>query len=218
MAERSENTQDTQALGEVERLEEAMVGDPPAAKGGRSRKPTDQPGPGTATDSEAKETAGMELVPTEESDPSVGPVPGHLTIRELEMIPKMEELRTLEEIPVGGRTNIEPEVIAAISGAASQAVPGVSSLGTASLRRSIRERVGSAERRARGIEVEVGRREVILDINLRVIYGYSIPAVVIQVREVVADRLLRLGGLEAKEINVKVIGIEFPDRTPGRVD
>ena len=119
---------------------------------------------------------------------------------------------------MGGRTNIEPEVIAAISGAAAQAVPGVSSLGTASLRRSIRERVGSAERRARGIEVEVGRREVILDINLRVIYGYSIPAVVIQVREVVADRLLRLGGLEAKEINVKVIGIEFPDRTPGRVD
>ena len=218
MAEISENTEDTQALGEVERLEDAMVGDPPAAKGGRSRKPTDQPGPGTATDSEAKETAGMELVPTEESDPSVGPVLGHLTIRELEMIPKMGELRNLEEISVGGRTNIEPEVIAAISGAAAQAVPGVSSLGTASLRRSIRERVGSAERRARGIEVEVGRREVILDINLRVIYGYSIPAMVIQVREVVADRLLRLCGLEAKEINVKVIGIEFPDRTPGRVD
>ena len=43
MAEISENTEDTQALGEVERLEDAMVGDPPAAKGGRSRKPTDQP-------------------------------------------------------------------------------------------------------------------------------------------------------------------------------
>ncbi len=140
-----------------------------------------------------------------------------LTITELEMMPKMEELRRLEEIPVYGTTNIEPAVIGAIAGVAAEAIEGVASLGATSLRRTIGERIGGAERRARGVEVEVGRREVILDINLRMIYGYSIPKAVIQVRQHVADRLLNLCGLEAKEINVRVVGIEFPPRMPGRV-
>ena len=45
-----------------------------------------------------------------------GQVMGRLTIRELEMMPKLEEIRRLEEIPVGGVTNIEAEVIGAIAG------------------------------------------------------------------------------------------------------
>ena len=66
--------------------------------------------------------------------------------------------------------------------------------------------------------MEAGRREAILDIDLRVVYGYSIPEVVIKVRENVAHRLLEVCGLIAKEVNVDVVGIDFPDRTPGRVD
>lgn len=142
---------------------------------------------------------------------------GRLTIRELEMMRKMEELSKLEQVPVGGATNIRPEVIASIAGRAAESVPGVVSLGTPSLRRVVRERLGGAERKARGVNVEAGRREAILDINLRVIYGYSIPQIVVQVREMVADGLLRLCGLEAKEINIRVTSIEFPDRMPSRV-
>jgi uncharacterized alkaline shock family protein YloU len=142
-------------------------------------------------------------------------VMGGLTIRELEMMPKMEEIRKLEEIPVGGTTNIEPEVIGAIAGMAARSVEGVASLGTASLRRTIRERLGSAENR--GVEVEAGQREVILDINIKMIYGYSIPRTVVKIRETVADRLLRLCGLVAKEINIRVTSLEFPARMPGRV-
>ncbi len=146
-----------------------------------------------------------------------GQVMGGLTIRELEMMRKMDEIDRLEEIPVGGITSIEPEVIGAIAGVAAQSVAGVASLGNASLRRTIRERFGHAERRARGVDVEAGRREAILDINVRVVYGYSIPQTVISVRQVVADRLLNLCGLVAKEINVRVTSIEFPPRMPGRV-
>ena len=145
-------------------------------------------------------------------------VMGHLTIRELEMMSKMEELRRLEEIPVGGMTNIQPEVIGAIAGVATQSVDGVASLGTTSLRRTLSERLGGAERRARGVEVEVGTREAILDISVRISYGHSIPTVVAAVRRAVAANLLTLCGLVAKEINVRVVGMEFPDRMPGRVE
>ena len=161
---------------------------------------------------------GRENGPGELSVASGALVMGHLTIRELEMMSKMEEIRRLEEIPVGGMTNIQPEVIGAIAGVATQSVDGVASLGTTSLRRTLSERLGGAERRARGVQVEVGTREAILDISLKVAYGHSIPTVVAAVRRAVASNLLTLCGLVAKEINVRVVGMEFPDRMSGRVE
>ena len=139
-------------------------------------------------------------------------------IREQEMAARMAEIAKLEEIEVGGETDIEDEVIAAIAGVAAREVEGVASLGASSIRATIAERVGGREERARGVGVEVGRREAILDIDLRVQYGYSIPETVVEVRHNVAGKLLTLCGLVAKEINVDVVGIEFPDRMPGRVE
>jgi uncharacterized alkaline shock family protein YloU len=64
----------------------------------------------------------------------------------------------------------------------------------------------------------VGTKEAIIDLTLNVIYGFSIPNVIIEVRKKVASRLLELCGLIAKEISVKVVGIEFPERMPGRLE
>ena len=66
--------------------------------------------------------------------------------------------------------------------------------------------------------MEAGRREAILDIDLRIVYGFSIPETVVKVRQNVAQRVLEMCGLVTKEINVNVVGIEFSDRTPTRVD
>ena len=139
-------------------------------------------------------------------------------IKEQEMVSRLAEIEKLEEIQVGGETEINDEVIGSIAGVATREIEGVSSLGTSSIRRSLAERVGGAEQKARGVAVEAGRREAILDIDLRVVYGYSIPETVVKVRHNVARRVLELCGLVAKEININVIGIEFPDRMPGRVD
>ena len=130
-------------------------------------------------------------------------------------IAQVEQLQVIE---VAGETNINDDVIGSIAGIACREIDGVSSLGTRSIRRSISERLGSAEQRARGVAVEAGRREAILDIDLQVIYGYSIPEIVVQVRQNVARRVLELAGLVTKEININVIGIEFLDRTPSRVE
>ena len=139
-------------------------------------------------------------------------------ITEQEMMPRLAELEQLREIEVGGQTEINDEVIGAIAGVAALEIEGVSSLGTSSIRRSIAERVGSRETRARGVGVEAGRREAILDIDLQVVYGFSIPETVVKVRQNVARRVLEMCGLVAKEININVVGIEFPDRMPGRVE
>ena len=130
------------------------------------------------------------------------------------------ELGTMENIEIGGQTEITDDVIGAIAGVAAREIEGVSSLGTSSIRRTIAERVGRTgkrTRRSRGVKVESGRREAVLDIELRVIYGASIPDTVVNVRENVSQRILELCGLVAKEINISVVGIDFPDRTSGRV-
>ena len=139
-------------------------------------------------------------------------------IKEQGMVARLAEIEQLQTIEVGGETDIEDEVIGAIAGVAAREVEGVSSLGASSIRRTITERIGGSEQRARGVGVEAGRREAILDIDLRVIYGFSIPEIVVKVRQNVARRTLELCGLVAKEINIDVVGIEFPDRMPGRVE
>ena len=125
---------------------------------------------------------------------------------------------SLEEIEVGGETTIEDEVIGAIAGLAAQEVEGVASLGTRSFRRILAERVAGRESRARGVAVEAGQREAILDLDMRVIYGYSIPDIVIDVRQTVARRVLEMAGLITKEINISVVGIDFPEGHSDRVE
>jgi len=116
-----------------------------------------------------------------------------------------------EEKP-NGETVIEDEVIASIVGAAAREVEGVANLGKSSIRRSLTKRLaGTPEKTRFGVEVEVGEKEAVIDLDLDVIYGVYIPQIVSGVREKVASRLLELTGLVAKEINVHIVGIEFPN-------
>ncbi len=139
-------------------------------------------------------------------------------IRDTEMETRMAEISSLEAIEVVGQTEIDDDVIGAIAGIAAREIEGVASLGANSIRRAISERVGGGERKSRGVEVEAGHREAILDIDLRVIYGFSIPEIVMKVRQNVARRVLELCGLVAKEININVTSIEFTDKPPTRVE
>ena len=139
-------------------------------------------------------------------------------IKEKEMGARLAELEKVEEILVGGETSIDDDVVAAIAGVAAQEVEGVASMGTTSIRRSFSETIGRSERRSRGVEVEHGKKEAIIDLTVNVIYGFNIPNIIINVRKNVAARLFDLCGLVAKEVNVSVAGIEFPERMPGRLE
>ncbi len=114
---------------------------------------------------------------------------------------------------VPGLTQIEPSVVAAITGHVARNVDGVARLGaTGGIVRAVTDSVRSrASALASGVDVEAGKREAILDMDLMVHFGYRVPDVVQRVREEVAMELHNLLALVAKEINVSVVGIEFPD-------
>ena len=115
-----------------------------------------------------------------------------------------------------GQTVINDEVIGAIANTAAREIDGVANLGEGSVRRLLAETLGSAERRTRGVGVVSGRREAIIDLEINVYYGYSIPDIVEQVRENVWTRISDLCGLTVKETNIVVRGIEFAYGHPSR--
>ncbi len=123
-----------------------------------------------------------------------------------------------KEAQIAGETTIEDNVLASIAGLAAREVEGVASLGTSSVTSGLAERFSGKDSRGRGVAVESGKKEAILDLTLKVIYGFSIPKIVAEVRQRVAERLMEMTGLMAKEINVKVVDIEFPERMPGRLE
>ena len=121
----------------------------------------------------------------------------------------MTSEKVVHQPEIGGQTVIDDQVVGAIVNTVVQEVEGVSSLGAGSVRRILSERLGGGERRSRGVDVVAGRREAIIDIELNVFYGHSIPEVVDRVRQSVFFRISDLCGLITKEVNIRVIGIEF---------
>ena len=119
---------------------------------------------------------------------------------------------------VPGITEIEANVIAAIVGHVARNVEGVNQLGaTGGIVRTVADTIRSRSSAiGTGVEVVVGQKEAILDITLIVIFGYNLPQVVQNVREAIAKEIHDMIGLVAKEINVSVVGIEFPDSARSR--
>ncbi len=122
-----------------------------------------------------------------------------------------------EESVVPGESIIEDEVVASIAGIAAKEVEGVANLGKSSVRRLVAGAIAGAGGKARqGVSVEVGHKEAIVDLQLDVIYGFNIPNIVTEVRKKVASRLLEITGLIAKEINVRIVSIEIPEKKPAK--
>jgi len=114
-----------------------------------------------------------------------------------------------------GETVIGDDVVASIAGLAAQEVEGVGSLGRSTVRRALSGAFADAAEKARtGVAVEVGKRECIVDLQLNVLYGYSIPSIINEARKKVAARLLEFTGLIAKEINIRIVGIDIPSKKP----
>ena len=119
---------------------------------------------------------------------------------------------------VPGSTNINPDVVAAIAGHVASGTPGVDRLGnTGGILRSVVDAMRSTSAsRAAGVDAEVGQKEFIIDLDVVVTYGYRIPTTIQELRENVAQELFDMLGLVAKEVNVAVVGIEFPPAVAAR--
>lgn len=118
------------------------------------------------------------------------------------------ELTTTSTTGTPGQTVLSDTVLQTIAGVAAREVEGVFQLGKGALRHALGRVVGTADT-TQGVVAEVGKKEVAIDLEMIVHYGYSIRAVANEVRRLVTERITQMTGLTVKEINIHIADIHF---------
>ncbi len=116
----------------------------------------------------------------------------------------------------GGRTVIQPHVVAKIAGLAIREVEGVHSLvpvGAGQAIGNLARSVAGGEFRDLGVSVEVGQVEATVDARIVTDYGGSIPDIATAIRTNVQRRIVEMTGLRVKEINLEVVDLWFDEPT-----
>ena len=124
-------------------------------------------------------------------------------------------VRTTGSSGVGGTTKIADSVVARIAGLAAREVPGVHDMTSTGLGQAfggLTGRVTGQDQMDRGVAVQVGEVECIVDLNLVVDYQASIPQVAEAIRRNVSGRIEAMTGLRTKEVNINVADLYFPDQ------
>ena len=75
---------------------------------------------------------------------------------------------------------------------------------------TIAGRVTGQDQMERGVVVQVGEVECIVDLNIIVDYEASIPQVAEAIRRNISNRLQAMAGLQTKEVNINVADLYFP--------
>lgn len=102
--------------------------------------------------------------------------------------------------------SFEEKVIKTIVGVALQSIDGLISVNGRFLS-DMTENLEEQPQVASGIDVEVGKEEVAVDLEVIVAYGKDTPKLFAQVQEVVLEEISRLTSLKVKEINIRIADI-----------
>ena len=127
---------------------------------------------------------------------------------------KEQQRGTSELITKEGKTHIANEVVAKIVALATKEIAGVhdmGSLGFGDALTGLAQRAAKTGQSTQGVQVEVGEREVAVDLKVVVEYGVSIPQVATAIRRNLANRINTMTGLTVKEVNIDVSGLYFAE-------
>ena len=101
--------------------------------------------------------------------------------------------------------NISEDVVATIAGMAAQEVKGVASMSA----NGLGEMFG---RKTKGVKVQVGAKDTVIDISITVEYGARIPDIAWEVQNKVKTQVESMTGLNVVSVNVKVQGVNMPKK------
>jgi uncharacterized alkaline shock family protein YloU len=114
-----------------------------------------------------------------------------------------------------GITTISNTVVSQIAGIAAQEVEEAQMGGGGAVGGLLQSVTGSSGSNfSRGVTVEVGEEETVIDLSLTVAYGQSIPRVSDAVRRNVINRVETLTGLRVNEVNIQVNDVQIPEEQP----
>jgi uncharacterized alkaline shock family protein YloU len=109
-----------------------------------------------------------------------------------------------------GQTKIADVVVQKIAALSARDVPGVHDLGGGAARTigALRGRIpGAGTSHGQGVTVEVGERQVAVDLDILVDYGVSIPDLARAVRQNVITAIEEMTGLTVVEVNITIVDV-----------
>ena len=110
-----------------------------------------------------------------------------------------------------GNTTISNSVVSQVAGMAAQEVEGVQmGGGTSRAVGGVLESVRGGSGTTRGVTVEVGEEETVIELSMAIEYGRSVPQVSEAVRTNVIRRVENLLGLRVNEVNITVNDVLLP--------
>jgi uncharacterized alkaline shock family protein YloU len=109
-----------------------------------------------------------------------------------------------------GKVEIAPEVIEVIAAIAASEVEGVGQM-RGSFASGVAERLGK-KNHGKGVKVELSEEGIKVDVYCSMNFGVSIPTVAQEVQDNIRQALLNMTALEADEINIHIVGIQFENQ------
>lgn len=103
-----------------------------------------------------------------------------------------------------GKVRISVEAIASIAGISAQKAEGVAGINKGFFG-SLKEVFGAGKKNNySGVKVEIGDKEVWIEIYISVKFGVDIPAVAGKVQDIVRENVESMTGLTVREVNVNI--------------
>lgn len=106
-----------------------------------------------------------------------------------------------------GKIEISPEVIEVIASLAALEVVGVSGM-HGNFAAGVVEKF-SGKNHGKGVKVDLTDDGIIIDVQLHMNFGVSIPEVAEKVQDNISQTLKRMTALDIQAINIHVVGIHF---------
>lgn len=121
--------------------------------------------------------------------------------------PEIRNTYKIHENGKVGEVQIADEVVAVIAGLAATEVKGVSST-SGNVTNEIAGKLGK-KNLSKGVKVLVSPDAVSVDMALTLDYGYGIPETAQQVQEKVKLAIENMTGLQVKEVNIRIAGVNI---------
>ena len=111
-----------------------------------------------------------------------------------------------------GKVEIAPDVIEVIAGIAASEVEGVAHM-RGNFASGVVEKLGK-KNHGKGVKVELAEEGIKVDLYCVMKFGVSIPKVAQEVQDNIREALLNMTALDAEEVNIHVVGIQFENAKP----
>ena len=122
---------------------------------------------------------------------------------------KVKEVKEVKEVK--GELTYEDKVIQRIIGLSLENVPGLLDIDGGFFSK-LTGKLINTDNVASGINVEVGKKQVAVDLNVIVEYQKNVPELYKKIKEIVVSEISKMTDLEVVEVNVDVVDIKTKEQ------